>query len=148
MGPSILCWYVVALHSGKYFRGSSLYVLWVVCSRLTAMSVESLGEDAHLLEDEHDDCGSWPPTHELASVWEENSTVRRSLRQNKKILVWPNPKMTGVATVESLSTNRSAVQDALQLWASHSPVAKSPPVDWLREEVGFGRVMGSLKFSD
>ena len=111
------------------------------------MSHESLGEETHLAED-GDDCGSWPPTHELASVLEENSTVRQSLRQNKKILVWPNPKMTGVASVESLSTNRTAVQDALQVWASHSSVAKSPPVDWLREEVGFGRAMGGLKLGD
>ena len=77
---------------------------------------------------------TWPPVHMLASVWEENSFVRQSLRQNSKILRWPNVKTTGVATVENLRANRLVCQDALKVWASHSQQAKSPPVDWLREE--------------
>ena len=97
------------------------------------MSSDSI-DDGMAGIDADDSTASWPPTHELASVWEENSFVRQSLRQKSKILRWPNVKTTGVATVENLRANRIVVQDALKVWASHSEQAKSPPVDWLREE--------------
>eukprot|EP00435_Cladocopium_sp_Y103_P013314 s428_g3.t1 len=86
---------------------------------------------------EADESMSWPNRHLLASVWEESSDVRQSLRQNGKLLIWPKAHLTGVGTVENLRANRVAVHDALKVWAEHtsnSSVPKSPPVDWLREE--------------
>ena len=103
------------------------------------MSSETLEETVVSVDGvaEADESMSWPPSHELASVWEESSDVRRSLRQNGKLLVWPKPHLTGVATVEALRANRVAINDALKVWANHtqgSSMPKSPPVDWLREE--------------
>ena len=102
------------------------------------MSSESNEETLVVEGDEVDDSMSWHPTHELSSVWEESSDVRRSLRQNGKLLVWPKAHLTGVATVEALRANRVAINDALKVWAQHTKGAslpKSPPVDWLRDEV-------------
>lgn len=96
---------------------------------------ETLGSDDGVAE--ADVSMSWPPRHELASVWEESSEVRRSLRENGKLLVWPKPHTAGVGTVEALRANRVAINDALKIWANHtagSSMPKSPPVDWLREE--------------
>lgn len=95
------------------------------------MSCEDIVESD---EEEEVSAGSWPPLHELASIWEENSAVRGSLRQNKRLLIWPKKELTGVATIDGLAANLLAVQDALKVWASHAPSPRAPPIDWLREE--------------
>ena len=97
------------------------------------MSSDSI-DDGVAEIDADDSTASWPAAHELASVWEESSHVRQCLRQKGRTLLWPNVTTTGVATVENLKANRIVVHDALKVWASHSDLAKSPPVDWLREE--------------
>lgn len=97
------------------------------------MSSDSLGDDA----------SSWPTRHELASVWEENGSVRNALRQHGKILLWPSVQTTGVGTVAALRLNPTAVADALEIWASHSSTPKSPPIHWLKDEACC-MVMGRL----
>ena len=88
--------------------------------------------------DEDDDDGdSWPRLHTLACVWEECSDVRRSLRDTGRMLKWPKVELTGIGFLSALSENRQAVHDALEVWGSHhSSEAKSPPVNWLKEEAG------------
>ena len=81
----------------------------------------------------------WPARHELASCWEENGLVRKNLRDTGRMLVWPNRDLTGIATLAALSTNRVIVADALTIWATHNvSEAKSPPVEWLKDEASFG----------
>ena len=76
-----------------------------------------------------------PERHALASSWEENPLVRKNLRESGKLLRWPNREMTGIATLAALGENRVIIEDALTLWASHnSTEAKSPPVEWLKDE--------------
>ena len=65
------------------------------------MSSDSI-DDGVAEIDADDSTASWPAAHELASVWEESSHVRQCLRQKGRILLWPNVKTTGVATVENL----------------------------------------------
>ena len=88
--------------------------------------------------DEDDDDGdSWPPTHALACSWEECSDVRKSLRDTGRMLTWPKVELTGIGSLSALSVNRQAVHDALEVWGSHhTSEAKSPPVNWLKEEAG------------
>ena len=77
----------------------------------------------------------WPPRHALAATWEENFTIRQSLRKNGKMLKWSKVELTGIATLQALSDNREAIADALTVWTSHNKQeAKSPPVSWLKDE--------------
>ena len=81
----------------------------------------------------------WPARHQLASCWEENGIVRQNLRDTGRMLLWPNRDLTGIATLAALSSNRVIVADALTIWATHSfSEAKSPPVEWLKDEASFG----------
>lgn len=95
-------------------------------------------------EDSLDDSeAQWPPRHALASLLEENFYVRKNLREGGRMLTWPKPELTGLATLQALSLNRMAISDALQIWGSHSKEeVKSPPVEWLKDEA-----MVSKKFS-
>lgn len=86
-------------------------------------------------EEDDDNGGSWPTPHTLACVWEECSDVRKSLRDTGRMLQWPKVALTGIGSLTALSANRQAVQDALEVWGSHHTCeAKSPPVNWLKEE--------------
>ena len=81
----------------------------------------------------------WPARHQLASCWEENGIVRKNLRDTGKMLLWPNRDLTGIATLAALSSNRVVVADALTIWGTHNfSEAKSPPVEWLKDEASFG----------
>jgi len=95
-------------------------------------------------EDSLDDSeAQWPPRHALASLLEEHFYVRKNLREGGRMLTWPKPELTGLATLQALSLNRMAISDALQIWGSHSKEeVKSPPVEWLKDEA-----MVSKKFS-
>ncbi|CAL1171742.1 unnamed protein product [Cladocopium goreaui] len=77
----------------------------------------------------------WPPRHALAALWEEDVVIRKTLRDNGKMLTWPKKALTGIATLSALSQNRAAINDALTIWASHETTPKSPPVEWLKDEV-------------
>ena len=77
----------------------------------------------------------WPPRHALAALWEEDVVIRKTLRDNGKMLTWPKKALTGIATLSALSQNRAAINDALTVWASHETTPKSPPVEWLKDEV-------------
>lgn len=76
----------------------------------------------------------WPVRHELADVWEENGSIRRNLRTQGKMLQWPRPELVGIATLQALGQNREAIYDALTVWAGSCSVAKSPPIEWLKDE--------------
>ena len=94
--------------------------------------------DAIVEADEEEAC-PWPPRHQLASCWEENCVVRKNLRETKRLLEWPNVDLTGIATLAALGCNRVIVSDAVTIWASHHvSEAKSPPVEWLKDEASFG----------
>lgn len=87
-------------------------------------------------EDEEDVGTPWPAEHMLASVWEENGAVRHRIRMTGKILEWPRKELTGIATLTSLSFNSQAIADAIKVWSTTSKAAKSPPLKWLKQEVG------------
>lgn len=88
---------------------------------------------------------TWPTRHALAATWEENYMVRKALRETGKMLGWPNRELTGIGTLAALSRNRVAVADALEVWASHSHEAKSPPVEWLKDEVFVSKLCSTTK---
>lgn len=96
---------------------------------------EPLPMVAHDDVDEAGDGESWPPLHQLTNVWEEDASIRRALRRDGRMLVWPEGKeLIGVATLQALTLNRPAVADALVIWGAHSEEAKSPPIEWLKVE--------------
>ena len=91
-------------------------------------------------EDDGVSSSTWPRQHALAGLWEDSFEVRHALRETGKILRWPKVELTGIATLSALSLNKQAVQDTLTIWASHNhDEAKSPPVDWLKDEAWFGQ---------
>ena len=79
---------------------------------------------------------TWPPLHQLAKMWDAHEFVRAQLRASGKILSWPSPASTGVASKASLKLNRFPMQILLKVWAAHCETPKSPPIAWLRQEVG------------
>ena len=87
-------------------------------------------------EDSLDDSeAQWPPRHALASLLEENFSVKKNLRETGRMLLWPKPELVGLASLQALSLNRMAISDALQIWGSHSnDEVKSPPVEWIKDE--------------
>ena len=86
-------------------------------------------------EDEEESNKPWPPRHALAALWEEDVVIRNTLRDLGKMLKWPKKELTGIATLSSLSQNREAIKDALTIWAGHETTPKSPPIEWLKDEV-------------
>ena len=77
-----------------------------------------------------------PGAGTLAAVWEENAEVRMAMRAQGKMLRWPSPETTGVASLASLSLNRSAVCDAISILGPCMDEPKPPCVDWLKAEAG------------
>ena len=88
-------------------------------------------------EEEEDDSQAvaWPSPHALASTWEESGDVRKVLRDTGKMLKWPKVELCGLGSLSALSANRQAIHDTLLVWcAFNKGSAKSPPIDWLRQE--------------
>lgn len=77
-----------------------------------------------------------PVPRKLAQKWEGNALIRGSLREGKRLLQWPQPQQTCVATVAAVKLNRQVVVELMELWAGCCPIPKSPPVDWIRNEAG------------
>ena len=78
---------------------------------------------------------AWPPKHELARAWDASDLVREQLRSHSKLLTWPNPAATGVANKKSLKLNRFVMMPLMRAWVDCSALPKSPPINWIREEV-------------
>ncbi|CAE7276559.1 unnamed protein product [Symbiodinium natans] len=79
----------------------------------------------------------WPEKFALANAWETSPLIRATFRSNSSaLLTWVKPNLVGVASLRALSLNRKAIELAIDVWSAHSHVAKSPPVHWLKQEVG------------
>ena len=78
---------------------------------------------------------AWPTQHALAKQWDANGMVRESLRASGKLLQWASPKATGVAGKGSLRQNRFVIEALLDEWTRVCRSPKSPPIDWIRQEV-------------
>ena len=61
--------------------------------------------------------------------------IREGLRATGKLLHWSSPKATGVASKSSLRQNRFIIEALIPLWGQVSPTPKSPPIEWIRQEV-------------
>ena len=70
----------------------------------------------------------------LASGWEQAVTVRQLLRQDGCLLRWPTVKLTGVPSKRALNLNEQVILIVIREWAQVCPVAKPPPVQWLKQE--------------
>ena len=79
-----------------------------------------------------------PPEGQLAMAWEANPVIRQQMRDDGRLLQWPNKATTGVASQPALVMNRTAIQVALTEWATVCGEPKSLPIDWVREEVHVG----------
>ena len=91
-------------------------------------------------EDEDSRSPGWPPLHALAKAWDGHDLIRAQVRNNGKLLSWPSPSATGVASKASMKLNRFSVQIVLRVWGGTCLSPKSPPIGWLREEVGLWHV--------
>ena len=76
----------------------------------------------------------WPTPFALADAWESSPLIRAAFPKNGVRLQWPKPDTVGVASMKALSLNRMVVETALDVWCFHSQLAKSPPIQWLKEE--------------
>ena len=79
----------------------------------------------------------WPAKGLLADRWEKRPLVREQMRLNKKLLLWPSPVTTGVASQASLKLNRYIIYDVLEEWGKVCEEPVAPPIGWLRQEAGF-----------
>ena len=79
----------------------------------------------------------WPAKGLLAARWEQRAMVREQMRQNKKLLLWPSPVTTGVASQNSLKLNRYIIYDVLEEWGKVCEEPVAPPIGWLRQEARF-----------
>ena len=86
-----------------------------------------------------------PPEGQLAMAWEANPVIRQQMRDDGRLLQWPNKATTGVASQPALVMNRTAIQVALTEWATVCGEPKSLPIDWVREEVHVGHT-GDLDY--
>ena len=79
----------------------------------------------------------WPENSLLAKRWESDGLIRAIFRTNKScLLAWLKPTLVGVASLRALALNKTAVTIALDVWCQVTTQAKSPPVDWLKQEAG------------
>ena len=81
----------------------------------------------------------WPEPGLLAKTWEEVGPIRKVFRDNGQLLVWPKKDLVGVASLRALGMNKTVVSEAVKVWSSKVSTAKSPPVDWLKEEARFAQ---------
>ena len=65
-----------------------------------------------------------------------------ALRVQGKILRWPTAETTGVASLASLSLNRTVLHDTISVLGPYMFEPKPPCVDWLREEAGLAYIYG------
>ncbi len=74
----------------------------------------------------------------LANMWQDVEAIRDRVLKEKSLLVWPNPKMTGVINFNTLAMNARVLEVLLQLWCPQLSEPKTVIIDQVRDEVGWG----------
>ena len=101
---------------------------------LSSAALVMAGE--HADEDQPGSCSAlrWPEKGALARCWEARALVREQVGCQKKLLLWPSPVLTGVASQNALKMNKYVVADIIKIWSGSCGEPQPPPVAWLRQE--------------
>ena len=102
------------------------------------LQVAFLGQLAPIMAEgaEQESALAWPEKHSLTTTWEQNILVQEAFRSNDHhLLKWPSRELIGVASLRALALNKLAVEETIKVWSSSCPNPKSPPIDWLKQEV-------------
>ena len=70
----------------------------------------------------------------LAALWEKDETVRRHVLAKGSLLNWPEKKLTGVITFETLALNGPLLSHLLTIWIPQNDIGKTVHIDHVREE--------------
>lgn len=72
----------------------------------------------------------------LSKTWEDTEILRDNLLKRGSLLVWPEPKLTGVINFHTMAPNGRCLECVLQLWCPQVSEAKTVNIDQIRFEVG------------
>ena len=84
----------------------------------------------------------------LANMWQDVEAIRDRVLKEKSLLVWPNPKMTGVINFNTLAMNARVLEVLLQLWCPQLSEPKTVIIDQVRDEVGWGVKKRTSSYTD
>jgi hypothetical protein len=76
-----------------------------------------------------------PADVSLAQLWELDNLVRQRVRENKKLLKWKSPQLTGVASAEAAALNSAVLLNVASWWVPRQEMPCSMPIEVVRKQV-------------
>ena len=83
----------------------------------------------------------------LADSFEDSRAIREIFRSRKALLGWKSEEEKGLPSLKALGFNTKVMCKFAEVFCSRCSCVKSPPIAWIRKEVGLVCMCGQLHAS-